>query len=186
MNEIWSRDRIPLKENDSRSCLLHFKPLSLRAKSVYVVVILLPVPHELQRNWILQIYSLGRPPGRCWPVWILRSGGLCFEGTGTLAEPAHIFSEAHDFRGPRRELAGLGWPGFSRPLPIFSSPRDFAATLCWPVPLVLEQFGVSARPAGRPAPRWRPSLLPALSWSPGRIHYQHKLEFSLSGLKVGE
>lgn len=29
-----------------------------------------------------------------------------------------------------------------------------------------------------------PLLLPALSWSPGRIHYQHKLEFSLSGLKV--
>lgn len=28
-----------------------------------------------------------------------------------------------------------------------------------------------------------PSLLPALSWSPGRI-LQHKLEFSLSGLKV--
>ena len=29
-----------------------------------------------------------------------------------------------------------------------------------------------------------PLLLPGLSWDPGRIHYQHKLEFSLSVLKV--
>ena len=37
--------------------------------------------------------------------------------------------------------------------------------------------------AGR-LPDDSPLLLPALSWNPGRIHYQHKLEFSLSGLKV--
>ena len=166
MNEIWSHDRIQLKESDSRSCLLHFKPLSLRSKSVYVVVILLPVPHELQRNWILRIYSLGRPPGRSadlFGFWDLevsarRSADPSKEPSCSPSFPRG----SHDFRVLQAWTCRTWVARLLRSLSQSEQPSSPPVTSAsWTLLLtseaILEQFlGVSPNP-GRPAPRWLPS-----------------------------